>query len=337
MESSFTKVELCELASIKSGYAFKSRDWIDEGVPVVKIANVKDGEIILDGCSYLPEDYLSQYQDFVLRPGDMVMAMTGYVGEVGLVRDSEPIFLNQRVGRFTVTQLENLDKKYLYYFLRHPDTKHGMEQRAYGSAQPNISPKLILSVEIPLPSLPEQQAIAEILGALDDKIELNRKMNATLDELARTIFRSWFVDFDPVRAKMESREPFGMDADTANRFPDRLIDSPLGPIPEGWEAATLGDIVDVVDCLHSKKPERRAEGWPLLQLSNIRDDGLLDVVDQYLISEEDYTRWISRIEASEGDCVITNVGRVGAVSQVPAGVRAALGRNMTGLRSKEYL
>jgi type I restriction enzyme S subunit len=88
----------------------------------------------------------------------------------------------------------------------------------------------------------------------------------------------------------------------------------------------------VIDCLHSKKPERRDSGKPFLQLSNIRDDGLLDMIDSFLISDADYEAWTARMEASPGDCVITNVGRVGAVAQVPLGVRAALGRNMTGVR-----
>ena len=150
--------------------------------------------------------------------------------------------------------------------------------------------------------------------------------------MARAVFKSWFVDFDPVRAKMEGREPEGMDAQTAALFPDRLVDSELGEVPEGWEVSTVGQVADVIDCLHTKKPKRTEDGFPFLQLSNIRDDGLIDMEDTYWISERDYRKWISRIEASKGDCVITNVGRVGAVAQIPEGLKAALGRNMTGIR-----
>jgi type I restriction enzyme, S subunit len=107
--------------------------------------------------------------------------------------------------------------------------------------QPILNKSAFGRLKITLPPLFEQQAIAEILGALDDKIELNRKMNATLDELARTIFRLWFVDFAPVRTKAEGGEPFGMDAETAALFPDRFTDSEFGSIPEGWEIKTLGD------------------------------------------------------------------------------------------------
>ena len=98
--------------------------------------------------------------------------------------------------------------------------------------------------------------------------------------------------------------------------------------------SVLGDVADVIDCLHSKKPDRRDVGRPLLHLGNIRDDGLLDMSDAYLIDDRDYEIWTSRVEARPGDCVITNVGRVGAVAQIPSGVSAALGRNMTAVRCR---
>ncbi|HCN05269.1 MAG TPA: restriction endonuclease subunit S [Bacteroidetes bacterium] len=191
------------------------------------------------------------------------------------------------------------------------------------------------ALEVELPPLPEQRRIAKILGDLDDKIELNRTMNETLEAMARALFKSWFVDFDPVRAKMEGRQPEGMDAETAALFPDKLVESELGMIPEGWEVKTLGQIADVIDCLHSKKPERTLDGGLYLQLNNIRNDGLIDISDGFYIGPDDYANWTSRMEAVAGDCVITNVGRVGAVGQIPEGVRAALGRNMTGIRKKD--
>jgi len=195
------------------------------------------------------------------------------------------------------------------------------------------------SLEIPLPPLPEQRAIAHILGTLDDKIELNRLMSQTLEQMARALFKAWFVDFEPVRAKMEGRWKRGqslpgLPAHLYDLFPNRLVDSELGEIPEGWRIVEIGDIAHVIDCLHSKKPERKEAGLPLLQLWNIRDDGLIDMTDTYYIDEADYEKWITRMEASPGDCVITNVGRVGAVAQIPDGLKAALGRNMTGIRCK---
>ena len=115
--------------------------------------------------------------------------------------------------------------------------------QATGSTFPNISAYQL--AEIPYPKLDkaEQRAIAHILSTLDDKIELNRRMNETLEAMARALFKSWFVDFDPIRAKMAGRDP-GLPQQLADLFPDRLVDSELGPIPEGWEWATFGDVVE---------------------------------------------------------------------------------------------
>jgi type I restriction enzyme, S subunit len=188
-------------------------------------------------------------------------------------------------------------------------------------------------LRVVLPSLAVQRAIAHILSTLDYKIELNRRMNETLEAMARALFKSWFADFGPVRAKAEGRDP-GLPKPLADLFPARLVDSELGEIPEEWEVSTVGLVADVIDCLHSKKPECLKAGMPLLQLANILDGGLIDMQDTYFIDEADYRKWVSRMEASPGDCVITNVGRVGAVAQMPVGQKAALGRNMTGVRCK---
>jgi type I restriction enzyme S subunit len=212
---------------------------------------------------------------------------------------------------------------FLYYLLKVTD----FNEVVSGTALPFLNAGDLAKMEVEVPPLAEQKAIAGVLGALDDKIELNRRMNATLEAMARALFQSWFVDFDPVRAKLDGHPPAAL-------FPTSFQDSPIGHIPTGWEAAELGQIADVIDCLHAKKPERCEAGQLYLQLNNIRDDGLIDITDSFFVSVEDYKKWISRMEAVAGDCVITNVGRVGAVGQIPEGVKAALGRNITGIRCK---
>lgn len=127
--------------------------------------------------------------------------------------------------------------RFVYYFFRH--LAPVLASMDVGSANPTLNRNHVHPIKVVWPSREDQETIAHILGTLDDKIELNRQMNQTLDEMARTLFRSWFIDFDPVRAKMEGRQPEGMDAETAALFPDRLVDSEIGPIPEGWEASTL--------------------------------------------------------------------------------------------------
>jgi type I restriction enzyme S subunit len=246
MADEWETVELGEVAAVRSGYAFKSSDWKESGIPVVKIANVKGGRLDMAGSSFVAEATAAKSGDFQLSTGDILIAMTGYIGEVARVRRSDlPCVLNQRVGKFSVRDKNRLDPDFLYTFLAWTETRQFIEALGYGSAQPNVSPSLIHKVELPLPPLAEQKAIAAVLGALDDKIELNRRMNVKLEEMARALFQSWFVDFDPVRAKLDGRELVGLDQATADLFPERFEETNLGHIPNGWEVKTLGEVIEL--------------------------------------------------------------------------------------------
>ncbi len=141
-----------------------------------------------------------------------------------------------------------------------------------GSANPTLNRNHVHPKRITWPPLPEQRAIAHILGTLDDKIELNRKMNETLDEIARTLFTSWFVDFDPVRAKAEGRRPEGMGAETAALFPDRFIDSELGPIPEGWRVRSLDEVAHFLNGLALQRfpPTEEGMNLPVVKIAQLR-------------------------------------------------------------------
>ena len=136
---------------------------------------------------------------------------------------------------------------FLYWFLAQDHIVEQLHTIAEHSttAYPSIRPADIGQLKLDLPPLSEQRAIAHILGTLDDKIELNRRMNETLEEMARAIFKDWFVDFGPTRAKMEGRDT-GLPAEVAALFPDRLVESELGEVPEGWESGTVEDIAKIV-------------------------------------------------------------------------------------------
>lgn len=263
---------------------------------------------------YVDEHAFSFLKKSSLIPGDVVISNVGAnVGTVFKVPDfNKPMTLGPNA--IVLKPDESLTtRRYLYYYFLSPLGQQQIASIISGSAQPKFNKTDFRLLKLSLPTLPEQRAMAAILGALDDKIELNRRMNQTLEAIAQALFKSWFVDFEPFRDQ-------GMQ------------ESPLGPIPTGWRVTELGEIAEVIDCLHSKKPIRQPCGKPLLQLWNIRDDGLIDMTDTFWISEEDYLLWTSRIEAQVGDCVITNVGRVAAAAQIPQGLQAALGRNMTAIR-----
>ncbi len=168
----------------------------------------------------------------------------------------------------------------------------------------------------------EQRAIARILGALDDKIELNRRMNRTLEAMAQALFKSWFVDFDPVTAKAEGRTPFGMNAETAALFPAEFVDSELGKIPKGWRVGSLGSLFesdrDVAltgpfgSNLHAH--DYRDVGVPLILVKHVNDgyisDDDLPLVGNHKVPE------LGRYRLKTGDIVFTRVGAVGRSAYV---------------------
>ena len=155
------------------------------------------------------------------------------------------------------------DERFAYYLLKSID----FSRYNSGSAQPSLNRNFIHPMPIVVPSLAEQKAIAHVLGTLDDKIGLNRRMNETLEAMTRAIFKSWFVDFDPVRAKAEGRRPPGLDAPTAALFPAGFHDSPLGPIPKGWEVGCIGDLAD--NPRRGAGPDELEPGTPYVALEHM--------------------------------------------------------------------
>jgi type I restriction enzyme S subunit len=151
---------------------------------------------------------------------------------------AEDCATNQQINALIVESTD--DPMYVYYDLSR--SKEEIRRVASGSAQPYLNKTAFGKLEIALPPPCKQRAIAAILGALDDKIELNRRMNETLEAIAQAVFKSWFVDFDPVHAKAEGRRPYGMDAETAALFPDSFEDSELGEIPYAWHVGTLSSV-----------------------------------------------------------------------------------------------
>lgn len=193
-------------------------------------------------------------------------------------------------SRFLRVNSEIAVPEYVFWYLQFLYEAGQMEQHQVqhtGVARFQYT-KFAQSIKIPLPPLPEQKAIARILGTLDDKIELNQKMNQTLEAMARAIFKSWFVDFDPVRAKMEGRQPAGMDAATAALFPDSFQDSPLGLIPKGWEVKPLSEITQKIGSGATPRGGKKVyveEGVALIRSQNVYDhhfqwNGLVRITDE---------------------------------------------------------
>jgi type I restriction enzyme S subunit len=167
-----------------------------------------------------------------------------------------------------VTDFRGNDPRYVYYCMRSID----FAAFNSGSAQASLNRNYLGMIPVRVPPAPEQRAIAHILGTLDDKIELNRRMNETLEEMARALFKSWFVDFDPVRRKAEGCDP-GLPKHLADLFPSRFVDSELGEIPEGWPVATLKDVCEATKGVSYKGSGLADAGMPLHNLNSVYEGG----------------------------------------------------------------
>ena len=234
--------------SLTKGLSYKSTFLNEDGPDLIGLGQfVPGGGAKLEGG----RTYAGEYRERdVARPGDILIAMTDLT-QRGAVLGS-PLMVPRSVGDFCLYTLDagkldpdaSVDARFLYYMLKSRDFRAFAAAHATGTTVRRVRPVDVLAYEFVLPPLEEQRAIARVLGALDDRIELNRRMSETLEEMARALFRSWFVDFDPVRAKAEGR-PSGLPPDLDALFPASFEESELGEIPAGWEVRALGDVIDV--------------------------------------------------------------------------------------------
>ena len=248
MSDVWPEVKLADLVDIKHGFAFKGEFFTDEPTGVVLLT---PGNFAIGGGFQFNK--LKFYKDgpiphdYVLQPGDLLVTMTDLskagdtLGYSAVVPASESMMLhNQRLGKVTANS-QGVDLGFVHWLLRDGRYRAEILGSATGSTVKHTSPGRIGAYRFRLPPLPEQRAIAATLGALDGKIELNRKMNATLEAMARALFRDWFVDFGPTRAKMEGRAPY-LSPDLWSLFPDRLD---ADGKPEGWEISPLDALAEV--------------------------------------------------------------------------------------------
>ena len=173
-----------------------------------------------------------------------------------------------------------LDPAFLGYVIEGPEWRQWTTAAGVGSVRVRIYFRELAKMPLTAPSLAEQKAIAAVLGALDDKIELNRRMNATLEAMARALFQSWFVDFDPVRAKLDNRQPIGLDKATADLFPEHLEETALGHTPRGWEVRSLDKTAHFLNGLALQKyPPGDGPTLPVIKIAQLRK-GDVDSADR---------------------------------------------------------
>jgi len=220
----WNRVKIGDVAHVTSGYSFKSEEFGDEGIPVIKINNVRDGYVDLSNAQYVDSKYLELEERHHINNGDVLISLTGshitqpgsVVGRIAKYTYSQVALLNQRAGKITVFQ-DKCDKGFLFYLLSTDNYRRALALLAHGAAsQANISPKGVEQIDILLPPLPTQRRIADILSAYDDLIENNTRRIRILEQMAQAIYQEWFGKVDK-----ES-------------------------LPKGWNMTTLGEVCNFV-------------------------------------------------------------------------------------------
>lgn len=262
-----------------------------------------------------------------LNKNDVLLSTVGTIGKVAIIRDDKIQFDFQRSVGIIKCDLNKLRPEYLYYYFKQNFVQKRLDNVSKGAVQKCLFINDIENFLIDYPiDITHQLKITQILSALDSKIELNNRINTELEVMAKSIYDYWFVQFDFPNA---NGKPFKSSG-------GKMVwnGTLKREIPEGWEVESIENSCLIIDCLHSKKSDLIYEDPDsfLLQLDNIKDDGLLDMTNKYYVAKLEYERWTTRIEVKEDDILITNAGRVAATAQMPKGIKSGIGRNITAIR-----
>lgn len=328
------------------GSQLHAADYVPEGIPSIMPQNIRENRVSQEGIARITATDAQRLSRYLVTEGDIVYSRRGDVEKRALIREDESGWLcgtgclRIRFGK------DGLDPLYASYYLGHPNVREWVVRHAHGATMPNLNTSILSALPLVVPTNGEQRAIAHILGTLDDKIELIRQMNETLEGIARALFKSWFVDFDPVRAKAEGRDS-GLPPHIADLFPSRLEPSELGEIPVGWEVVRLGDAVGVVDYVANGSFASLKEnvqlldepGYALYVRTTDFNSGFKGGFR--FVSQHAY-RFLSKSALNGSEVIISNVGDVGTVFRPPKwlGWPMTLGSNAIALRvenSSNYL
>ena len=310
------------------GSQLHKRDYVDIGTPIITVEHLGENRIIHENLPRVTDADKKRLSKYILREGDIVFSRVGSVDRRSLVRAEEDGWLFSGRCLRVRPDPSQIDPVFLSYFLGLRAFKEHIRSIAVGATMPSINTKILSNVTVYAPPLPEQRRIAHILGTLDEKIELNRRMNETLEEMARAIFKDWFVDFGPVRAKMEGRDPY-LPEDVWQLFPDRLVESELGEVPEGWGVKALDEVANYRNGLALQKfrPEPDEGQLPVVKIAQLRS-GVADSGEWAKASIN------PECVINDGDIIFSWSGSL--LVKIWAGGRAALNQHLFKVTSSDF-
>ena len=303
------------------GSRMKADLYVSSGVRVIRGNNLSGSKELSGDYVYVSEQTADSLTSCCLSPGDLVFPHRGNIGQVGITPDDgQRYMLSTSLMKLSPDRLK-ADPLFLMYFFKSANGRAALLMNASQVGTPGIATPLksLRGIKLLLPPLSVQRHISGVLSTLDDRITLLRETNATLEAIAQALFKSWFVDFDPVRAKMEGRAPESMDEVTAALFPDSFEESELGLVPKGWRVESLDKIANFLNGLALQKfpPENDTDWLPVLKIAQLRkgdtlgaDRASVNIKQEYIVQNGDVLfSWSGSLEV-EIWC-----GGIGALNQ----------------------
>ena len=291
------------IAQLQHGYQFRNYDFTKTGIKVIKITQIKDdGQVDLSACSFIDEKRCHDFNKFIIKKGDILLALTGAtIGKFARYEKDEIVLQNYRVGNFKPLDDQVLNKDYLYYFLSSKFFFHQIIARQTQSAQQNIGKDEINNMSIILPSIDEQKKIGQLLLNIDQKISLLRQQNETLENMAQTLYKHWFVDYE-------------FPDENGNRYKSsggKMVCSELGEIPEGWELLYIKDLSTYNKGFEpgSKAYNKNKDGVPFYRVKDINVNGQKAEISISSLYNQKYSDYLF----DEQDILVSTDGTLGKV------------------------
>jgi type I restriction enzyme S subunit len=290
----------------------KPGDHTPHGIPLIKAADVGNGRVNSAPNFRICQEKHQEHSRTELNGGELLITLVGTPGQCAIAPPEVKGFnVVRAVGVFNTEPIA--DGRFIMYSIQAPQSQAYLRNVCNTTVQATLNLGDLKGLPLSIPDIKEQKAIAHILGTLDDKIELNRKTNETLEAMAKALFKSWFVDFDPVRAKAEGR-PTGLPPEISDLFPDSFEDSELGEIPTGWHHRDLQEVGSVIDPHPSHRaPQEISEGFPFAGIGDIDEMGNINRSKARVVGEESVTEQENSYEVNEHS---NGFGRVGTVGKV---------------------
>lgn len=328
----FDELSLAECAATIIDNRGKTCPVGEIGMPLIATNCLRDGGLYpsYETTRFVSEETYRTWFRGHPQPGDLIFVTKGSPGRVCLAPNPVDFCIAQDMVAIRADE-RRVYPRYLFAVLRSDEAQRRIANMHVGTLIPHFKKGDFDKLYLPIPSRYDQVFVGDLYFDISARIDLLHQTNTTIESIAQALFKSWFIDFDPVRAKTEGREPEGMNATTAALFPAEFEESALGLIPKGWRVEAIKDVVaDVYDGPHATPPEA-SEGPVFLGIKNLTGTSL-DLGEVRHISEDHWAQWTRRVTPQPDDIVFSYEAALGLFALIPPGLRCCLGRRLALVR-----